>query len=537
MSLSRLLHLVEIDAVGTGLPTIDDEHDGINTGPMNDIGTVTLAQAASTVRLADGPYTSDAGPHAYRAALLSTGPVRREMPLEPASAEFVGATWGTVRAAADPALVEQLRTYAIDGQTVRILRGQQGMDPARGILLEPAYAAFNRILKGIALSWEGAEDAVTIPVRDVSFRLERPLHRSFYAGTGGLEGTEDIGGRARPICLGYAQNVTPQLVDPIALIYQVNAGPAEVLAVYERGVAFSTPYAAAVTDLYTGTTPPGTVRTHADLGLFQLGSPPQGEITATVRGHFPRHGYIETPAAMARCLLLDHLSIGEDLINTTAFSVLAAATPYVSGVYWPDRVSGVEALGAILRSIGACLVMDRAGRLMPVRLTAPAGPAAAAYDAATIVDVRPVSLPATLWPPNYRRAVGWSRNYSPQDPDLDAAVTPARRQWLREPYRYSAFFDGDVRLRHARAQDGPAIESTLLSGAAARSVADALGALWGAERFLFDVSMPLHDPAWDLGDTILVDYPAGALDGGALCRVVGEEVATEEHLMTVRVLA
>ena len=78
--------------------------------------------------------------------------------------------------------------------------------------------------------WLVTPTTVQVALRDASYYLERQVPRNLYGGTGGLDGEVGLAGQAKPLVFGgptdaVIKNMTPVLVDPANLIYQVNDGP------------------------------------------------------------------------------------------------------------------------------------------------------------------------------------------------------------------------------------------------------------------------------------------------------------------------
>src|SRR5690606_22229889 len=156
---------------------------------------------------------------------------------EPAEAAFVGAAWGEIEVAnPDGYWGELIEAYAVDGRSARILRGNMSFDGSRGIMLDPVHASFEELFVGSALGWSLDAEGLRIALRDRTSRIERTLQGEYYGGSGGADGSAEIAGRVVPYCRGDCRNVTPLLEDPANLIYRVNNAPADVTAVYERGV-------------------------------------------------------------------------------------------------------------------------------------------------------------------------------------------------------------------------------------------------------------------------------------------------------------
>lgn len=138
---------------------------------------------------------------------------------------------------ADGAL-DDLLDYAFDGQALRVLQGDGGA----------AYSTFTVLYQGTMDQPELSLDTLTLRVRDGLQNLDVALQPTKYAGSNvlpaGLEGTDDLKGKPKPILLGWAYNVAPPLVNTSRHIYQLHrtqfvsyAGPGAVawsLTVYDK---------------------------------------------------------------------------------------------------------------------------------------------------------------------------------------------------------------------------------------------------------------------------------------------------------------
>lgn len=507
----------------------------------------------ATFRLGDREYTSKAtdsiGLQAYRGFAREFLAVERRLPMDPHSETTVQASWGDldlINAARH--WDEKVYEYAVDGRSVRILRGSQAHDPGRGVWTDPAYATLTELFRGTALGWLLSEDTLVVGLRDRSYYLDRPYQNDLYAGTGGYEGTAELKGRPKPVTRGAARNVTPVLVDTSALIYQYSNGRGTVEAVYERGVEGFTD-AGDTSDLYSGSTAPGTYRTDNSRGLFQLGASPLGEITADVTGEFRNGGAKSNVVEICYHALHEDIGLSSSVLDAASFTDLAAAIPYTGGYYLgPELVDANEVISMIARSWGGAVGISRGSRFRAYRLEKASGAPLARFDQTKIIDCRPMPLPESLFPPTYRWIVGYGRNYTVQAPDLDTAISDDRRQEIAQEWRSATWAAAAVLDTHARANAPPLLPTILDDETGAQALAGHLGGLWGeivektgsgtgTGRFLYELTIPIEDPAWDLGDVVEVDFPVARLDGGELVRVVGERLSVAERTMILTVLA
>lgn len=553
MTATRDFYLIELQGRRAGDFDFPATY-GIMSRSICSLGLTTDILASEALfRLGDREYTSKSsdsiGIQAYRGFAREFLSVERRLPLDPHSETGVQASWGDLDLINGGGFWdEKVYEYAVDGRSVRILRGAQSFDAGRGIWTDPAYATMIELFRGTALGWLLSEDTLLVGIRDRSYYLDQPYQHDFYAGSGGYEGVDDLKGKPKPITRGKALNVTPVLIDPTNLIYQYNNGPGTITALYERGVQGFT-YEGDTTDLYAGSTSAGKYRTDNSRGLFQLGASPAGEITADVTGEFPISGSKTNVVEICYYALHEDVGLSSSVIDQASFTTLAGSIDYTGGFYLgPELVDANAVITMIARSFGGVVGIDRASRFRAYRLEKPSGSPVASFDTTKIVDCRSVPLPETVFPPTYRWIVGWGRNHTLQSPDLDAAISDDRRQEIAQEWRSATWSDATVLETHIRAT-APALLPTILDNDTdAQALADHLGALWGeivektgagagTGRFLFEVTIPIEDPAWDLGDVIEVDYPLGRLDGGELVRVVRERLSVAERTVTLTVLA
>ncbi len=116
-----------------------------------------------------------------------------------------------------------LMDYAIDGRDVLIERVINDVKTTR--------------FKGTASQWSEGDGQIIISLRAWHETLTDNYPMTLYAGTGVLEGGNDIKDKAKPIVLGDCRNITPELVDDVLLIYQVSdRADCVIRAVYDNGV-------------------------------------------------------------------------------------------------------------------------------------------------------------------------------------------------------------------------------------------------------------------------------------------------------------
>ena len=545
-----LFFAVEIDYFVAGaLPSGDVPWGTVEWGA--DPGTSSAGTDTQTARASDLGYRTLAsdtgGVQVYPPTVDQAFALNRVVPLPP-EAPTSWAT-GSLRLSNAGRQYDTLgQTTNADGRRIRVLQGRKLPDTARGgYQADPSYASLSVAFVGVGQPWFLSEDELEIPVRDASYWLERPLQQAIYAGTGGREGPASLAGQPKPKARGGTatdpiRNVTPQLVDPANLIYQVSDGPGQIVTLYEGGDAQIT-FQAAVSDLYVGATNAGQYRTESGgFGLFfQLGSRPARPITCDVVGDFPVAGAVSSAATVLRYLLAEDMALPAEFLDTASFTSLASAFPYTAGWFWSQPIEGAAAATELLAALGAKLIPTRAGSIKAIALRAIPGNTtpAATLTTAEIVNMRTVPLGTPLDPPPYRWRVGYQRAHTVQTTDLDPDVTETRRQFLALADRYAAWASTTVLAAYRRPMDPDPVVTALLRQADADALAAALGALWSVipSRRLFDVEVPMDvGLARDVGDVVRLVYPLAGLDTGALGQIVGESLRAQDATTTLRVL-
>lgn len=514
-------------------------------------GAVTLRpyspEAGGVIRASDMGYITrpgDAPGQVVYPPMLSAGwAITRTARLEPWS-NAGSASWGALSLIAMDGRYDALvASSSPDGRPVRILRGTKSFDHARGLLRDPIYGSLSPVFSGVANGlWRRSAAEVQVDLRDASYQGERPLQTVLYAGTGGYEGTASIKGQPKPICRGGTAafpvgNVAPILVDPLNRIYQWNDGPGTLIALYERGAPVFT-FQGNVADLYSGVTASGSYRTDRARGLFQLGAPAQGLITADVTGAFPSGAMASTAATIAQLILTDALAIDAQFLDLGSLIGLDAARPWTAGIYLTDPADAMAVVDSLLRSLNAWLAPSRAGRLRAVRMQAPGtfNPVGA-YGEGQIVAAPTRALPDLLSPPPFRVRLAHSRRYTTQASDWSGATSEERKQLLAAEWSYATWVSETNIATYRKQNDPPPIETALLNPVEAQQVVDEIGAIVGVRRALFDLELPMYlAPRHEIGDEISIGFAGANIPAGTRAVVIADSLDSRRETFTLSVL-
>ena len=429
-------------------------------------------------------------------------------------------------------------------------RDMERLYTARNIWTSPALATLEPVFTGISGMWIAADNAVRIPIRDISYWLDRPIQTSVYVGSGAYDGTSELAGVSLPKLRGTAYNITPVLIDPTNQIYQYNDAAGTVVALYERGAAVIE-FQANTTDLYTGTTNPGEYRTDNSRGLFQLGSAPVGQITLDATGEFPAAGARNGIIEIARYLQSEDASVPAAFIDTEAYEAasldvafsadyaagtysLTSSYPFGGGIYIPpgSGMTGRAAVAYMLSSYGAKLIVGRNGKSRPLvlRATSLTATPVMALNEYNTISVRAVELPSSLHPPPYRIRCGYQHNYTLQ-PDISATATDAHREFVQQSDRFKTSLSADIQATYRLPNDLPPFGGALDSATDAATVASEIADLWCAQRFAYLVRVPIEIGLdLDLGDTVLLTWPDAFLRLGQRGLIVREQFRSNEDI-------
>jgi len=185
------------------------------------------------------------------------------------------------------------------------------------------FSEFERIFYGTVdgLQWDNGK--ISFSVYDFGINLERNIQDEFYQGTGTTEGGSELEGKPKPICMGRCVNVPPVLVDTTYDVYQVHfRSIEEVEGVRDKGddlTADGDIVDLVLDDVYSWTPVSGHYITDLANGLIRLGAPPDGKVTADIRGDNVG-GYIETSGDILKRIAVDLVNIVESIeINSDSF--------------------------------------------------------------------------------------------------------------------------------------------------------------------------------------------------------------------------
>lgn len=397
------------------------------------------------------------------------------------------------------------------------------------------YQQFATVYTTTAGNWTFEHDVLRLRVESLNNRIQDRLQNEVYSGVGGIEGTAEINGRTKPVLFGRCNNVSPQLLDPAILTYQIHAGNIEqVSAVYDGGAggAHDAPanpdftfagdfptYAA----LVAASVPAGAYATSLATGTFRLGIAPIFGVTVDARGHKDNFtgNYIETTADIIRTILRDYAGITSGVIDHTAFNAMNVLQPGDVGLFLAagDQSKVVEVINRLAFGAGA-FISDKSGFFSIQRLDPPGTVAHWAFDDRDIINIQRLPLPYAV--PWKSWGVGYDVNWTVQtNADLAGGVTQTRRVYLQSERRHAFVQNTNIALFHATSHGAPLRESFFATAATAEAEANRLLGLYSYGRALYQIVVKNALLSVHIGQTVRIMYHRWDLDGGKNFVVVG----------------
>lgn len=437
--------------------------------------------------------------------------------------------------------------YGVDGRSVTVRVGEEGT----------AYSTFVTLYEGTAAGWHVEEDVLRVSIRDNAYMIEKPACSSVYAGTGNLEGLDDLKGKRKPRCFGEVSNVAPPLISmtPAQLVYQVNDGPIEaVSAVYDRGVSLTSAGDFATSALLLAATTgasgsgamieAGEYGTCLAAGIFKLGGSPAGQVTCNVKGDKRGGQYVDDTVGIVRRLLAT-VTDTNPVPNESSFITVQALQPAVVG-YWmgiDEQATTADAIADLMSGIGGWGGFRRNGTFEIGLFRGPSSTPSAIYDRIDIIEIAREQLPDAYSPPPWRYRVAWGRNWTVQtdltiDPTATNGITAERAAFVQEQFRTvttDAAAGRLIRTNHPRAQDPEVVGAFFRDQSAAQAEADRRLALFGSSsRSLYRIVIKSHPFVHEIGETISVSFPRWDLKQGRNLVIVSLTEDTDQNQVELR---
>lgn len=365
-------------------------------------------------------------------------------------------------------------------------------------------------------------DSFTILLRDAGIGLRDALQGVTYAGTGGLEGSDDLAGQTKPFCYGENRNMRPRLVtDPASGLidtYQIHDRLVEAItAVYDGGV----PYTAAgggandIADLALASvldwTPvSGQYITDLTNGVFRVGSPPSKDITCDAQGDADASlgGYVSTTADIVERILRQRAGYSAAQLNANSFGRLNIDIPGSKGFYSDSGAGSIESvLNALLQPM-AWARFDELARIEVGNLkkTTPS----LSLSGTQVLEVERIESPPVV----HELTLGYAKSWVIQREDaLLAGASDAQRAFVAEEYRTTAEEDAAVEALHLGSRE-LRIDTLFVNESDAASERARLFALLSSSASAYQISAQFVQGQVKPGATIRLFWSDFGLSGG-----------------------
>lgn len=407
----------------------------------------------------------------------------------------------------------RLSNYAYDGRRCIVRLGGEDM----------AYSDFGVIFDGTIETIEFGDAEVTIRLRDLQYKLDKPLLNALYAGSGGAEGGSSLANKPKPCLYGQVFNAEPVLVDEAKRIYQVHTAAINAFnAVKDQGIGISAGTSRATYAALDSNTPSASTYDYAITATgsyFRLGSTPNGVVTFDGQGD-ATGGYVSSVSNIINRMVTTLGGFSSGDLDAASFTALQSANNAAIGYYCKDVVNFQDALDQIAGSIGGWWGFSRDGKFTVGRVETPAG-----TPVQTFTDDHGFQrIPTVL--PTWRVAFAYKKNYRPMTlQELATSFKPgevnaASGIELLEQYRYSVASDSSVQTAHLQALD-QTTPSLLASQAAADAEALRQLNMFKVARDVYQVRVRAVPFTLSQGNVVQLQLNRYGLNGGKLFTIIG----------------
>jgi hypothetical protein len=380
-----------------------------------------------------------------------------------------------------------------------------------------AYADYATVFDGLCSGIEADDRNIIITVGDLGLRLDKLIYSSTYAGTGGLEGGNDLVGRMKPLAYGKCFNIEPLLVDAANLIYQAHAGSMHAFdAVYDSGVALTLDMDYA--DILLANPGAGEYATCRATGHIKLGSTPLGRITANIRGDASQ-GYISQTGAICSRLattLYESDSFRVDDLDTAAWAKLDTDMPGDIGLYVTEQQTLRSMLDGLLSPFGSYWYFTRYGRLSVGCIDSSTEPSLSLSD--NDIESSGAEM-VNVMAPSWRISVAYAPVWTVQAEDeLVGAASVTQRTFVGNQYRLSTSENRALFATHYEPTER-IFYTNLTDKVAADALLERMKRIYGRERRVYRATV--HGSMFRVFLSDAVNFKYSRLKVNAPMRVVG----------------
>lgn len=350
-----------------------------------------------------------------------------------------------------------------------------------------------------------SRDTLNIKVRDKLQRLNTPITETTVGGSS-INKNQLI-----PLCFGECFNVTPLLIDPATLKYQVQMGAGagadkieSIIEVRDNGVPVGFTYTESL------------VRTK-----FTLAAQPFGQVTASVQGFKDGSTWINTVSLIIQAIATKYGGVNKFAsgdLDAAQLATFDSANTQPVGIYIKDRENTLSVCNQIAASVGAQLVMSRLGKLQLLKIELPASGAAFAIDTNDIIE-NSLSISQKL-PVKAAFKVNYDKNWTVQE-GLQTGIPEDHKDMYALEWMSDTAEDATVKTNYALDSEPVAIDTMLLTESDATTEATRLLDLYKTPRFVVSFTGTARLVELTLGQRVTLTYPRFGLDAAKEGQVIG----------------
>ena len=480
--------IIGLHTIGVDIPigAIDPDNAGIS-------GTATLFFASE-------PFTSlptDANPNRHYAQAVQAITLRDTAIRGNVIGGAMSITRGRLTMAnPDGSLDPAFFFGSVDGRSI-VIKALARNNPPGGESLDDAFVLFDGVMETPELD----SKRVVVPLRCGGALLDAPVQSENFAGTGGVEGGDDLLDKPKPVALGYSYGVTPVYLGVISgkHSYSVAGGVSlpinDVPAFYDRGVGLSK---------VAGTPTAGEYAIDTATGVVTIGGTVPQVPTCDIEGYVQDGTFLTTTADIWNAIIVDFLELSNTMVDSASVSQMNTDQPADVGIWvGAEDVTAEAVINELLvaaSTIGGC---SRSGRFVIQLLKSPSNVIRAVYDEQNIIEITRIIGPDNMNPAHWKYMVGWQRNYTPTD-DVATGASEAQRSFMRTEYREAIDSDTDIQTSHRRST--PTFVPGLFANQAdAETEAARLLALFDAAA-LYRIDAGDLSPELDIGHVVEITY-------------------------------
>ncbi|WP_431861344.1 hypothetical protein [Azospirillum sp.] len=386
--------------------------------------------------------------------------------------------------------------------------------------------------------------AIVLRPRDKALDFDTPLQVETYGGTGGVDGTADLGGKTKERCFGHVLSMEPTYLGIVDLgdgplhTYGTNGGhPIEGVVRFRDGYVD-------LTEVTSGVPTSGQWKQRKTTGMVQLGgssgqNPVAYGASCEVKGDKTGGVWRVTIADLIRFWATTHSGILSDpsQIDTAAFSALNAAAPYTIGKWLP--AGSTDTLRTLfdeaVQSARAYWLMDETQKLSVGQILPASGtPVRTLRRGSDHMGLIPRD-PSERKVPAKAALIRTGRNYAVADTaTLDRNLTGDARNIATSEWRESRSTDDAGVVAAYGSNIARLIErDTLLRYAAdGATEAAALRDDTKMPRYVYELPCAQYFTDVRRGDVVQVVDDLAGYESGGLLRVIGVQVNQRAKLST-----